>query len=231
MALMLSDVLVVFDHLKHTITILVNVYAEPGDDVAAAYEDALQTIAKARRLLAGPVPIFDAKPHKQRPEFTSNMPREDFESMVARIVEYVHAGDAFQVVPSQRWSADLELDPFSVYRGLRVVNPCPYMYFLRLRRLSRSSARRPEPLVRVEGRQVIDPADRRHPAARRRRRGGRRRSPRSCSPTRRSGPSTSCSSTSAATTSAASCEFGTVEVDELHGRSRATRTSCTSSRT
>ena len=64
--------------------------------------------------------------------------------MVARIVEYVHAGDAFQVVPSQRWSADLDVDPFSIYRGLRVVNPSPYMYFLDFdglpdrRRLARS---------------------------------------------------------------------------------------------
>ena len=53
------------------------------------------------------------------------MPREQFEGMVARIVEYVHAGDAFQVVPSQRWSAELDVDPFSIYRGLRVVNPQP----------------------------------------------------------------------------------------------------------
>src|SRR5205823_13730285 len=61
MALMLSDVLVVFDHLKHTISILVNVYAEDGD-VEAAYADALATIAKARRLLAGPVPAGPPTP-------------------------------------------------------------------------------------------------------------------------------------------------------------------------
>src|SRR3954451_14829341 len=126
MALMLSDLLVAFDHLKHTVTILVNVAA---DDLDASYADAVATIAKARRLLDGPVP----KPAADRaprpvPEFTSNMPRERFEGMVSRIVEYVHAGDAFQVVPSQRWSAPLEgVDPFSVYRGLRVVNPSPYM--------------------------------------------------------------------------------------------------------
>ncbi|HUR86436.1 MAG TPA: chorismate-binding protein, partial [Solirubrobacteraceae bacterium] len=132
MALMLSDVLVVFDHLRHTISVLVNVYADDddGSDLETAYAGAVATIAKARELLAGPVPRPAPTPARPRPRFESNMPREQFEANVARIVEYIHAGDAFQVVPSQRWSADLDIDPFSVYRGLRVVNPSPYMYFL-----------------------------------------------------------------------------------------------------
>src|ERR687883_670517 len=92
MALMLSDVLVVFDHLKHTITILVNVYAEDESEVDGAYADALATMAKARRLLAGPVPDLGTRAPKERPLFDSNVPREQFEAMVARIVEYVHAG-------------------------------------------------------------------------------------------------------------------------------------------
>src|SRR5919198_3706252 len=152
MALMLSDVLVVFDHLKHTITILVNVYAEDGE-IDAAYADALATIAKARALLAGPVPQAPPTPARERPAFSSNMPRERFEAMVARIVEYVHAGDAFQVVPSQRWSAELDADPFSVYRGLRVVNPSPYMYFLDFLDFQIAGAS-PEPLLTVTGRHV-----------------------------------------------------------------------------
>ena len=100
---MLSDVLVAFDHLKHTVTILVNVYADDPEQLEAAYEDARATIAKARRLLAGPLPAVPPTPARERPRFSSNMARETFEGMVARIVEYVHAGDAFQVVPSQRW--------------------------------------------------------------------------------------------------------------------------------
>src|SRR3954470_21461832 len=87
MALMLSDVLVVFDHLKHTITILVNVYADdPGADVDASYAAAIETIAKAKQLLAGPLPPTPATPARPRPEFASNMPREQFEAMVARII-------------------------------------------------------------------------------------------------------------------------------------------------
>jgi len=149
MALMLSDVLVVFDHLKHTVTIITNVYAD--DDLEASYADAVATIEKARRLLNGPVPDFGIRPRTERPRFSSNMSREQFEAMVARIVEYVHAGDAFQVVPSQRWSADVGLDPFSIYRGLRVVNPSPYMYFLDFLDFQVAGAS-PEPLLTVTGR-------------------------------------------------------------------------------
>ena len=153
MALMLSDVLVAFDHLKHTVTILVNVFAGE-DDFDAAYADAAATIAKARRLLAGPVPQWERSPGRAAPEFTSNLERAEFEAMVARIVEYVHAGDAFQVVPSQRFTAPLEnLDPFSVYRGLRVVNPSPYMYFLDFQDFQIAGAS-PEPLLTVSGRRA-----------------------------------------------------------------------------
>ena len=155
MALMLSDVLVVFDHLKHTITILVNVYADDRTPTSTP-----RTPPRARRsrrrkaLLAGPLPATATPtPARARPEFASNMPREQFEAMVARIVEYVHAGDAFQVVPSQRWSADLDADPFSIYRGLRVVNPSPYMYFLDFGDFQIAGAS-PEPLLTVSGRRV-----------------------------------------------------------------------------
>jgi anthranilate synthase component 1 len=154
MALMLSDVLVVFDHLKHTISVLVNVYAdEASADLETSYAGAVATIRKARDLLAGPLPRPDPTPARPRPTFSSNMSRAQFEATVARIVEYIHAGDAFQVVPSQRWSADLDIDPFSVYRGLRVVNPSPYMYFLDFMDFQVAGAS-PEPVLTVSGRHV-----------------------------------------------------------------------------
>ena len=150
---MLSDVLVVFDHLKHTVTILVNVYAErPERASTPPTPTRSRRWPRRARLLAGPVPrLRHARPRTSARAFDSNMPREQFEAMVARIVEYVHAGDAFQVVPSQRWSADLDLDPFSVYRGLRVVNPSPYMYFLDFQDFQIAGAS-PEPLLTVTGR-------------------------------------------------------------------------------
>jgi anthranilate synthase component 1 len=129
------------------------VYAD--EDVDAAYAAAHDAIADVRLRLAGPVPVPRHAPDPQRamPEFQSNMPRETFEAMVARIVEYVHAGDAFQVVPSQRWSASAPVEAFSIYRGLRAVNPSPYMYFLDFGDFQVAGAS-PEPLLTVSGRQV-----------------------------------------------------------------------------
>ena len=110
--------------------------------------------------------------------------------MVARIVEYVHAGDAFQVVPVAALDgARSPVEPFSIYRGLRAVNPSPYMYFLDFEDFQIVGAS-PEPLVTVTGRRVAHAADRRHAPARRRPPRTTGRSPRSCSPTRRSAPST-----------------------------------------
>jgi anthranilate synthase component 1 len=155
MALMLTDVLVVFDHLKHTATILAHVHTDGDDDLDASYERALATIASVRRTLAGPLPP-QGPPRAPRalPEFKSNMSRERFESIVARIIEYIFAGDAFQVVPSQRWSAPVAVDAFSIYRGLRIVNPSPYMYFFDFGDFQFAGAS-PEPLITVTGRQVV----------------------------------------------------------------------------
>ena len=81
------------------------------------------------------------------------MTREAFEANVARIIEYIRAGDAFQVVPSQRFTAPSPVDAFSIYRGLRTVNPSPYMYFLDFGDFQIAGAS-PEPLVKVSGRRV-----------------------------------------------------------------------------
>jgi anthranilate synthase component 1 len=151
MALMLSDLLVVFDNLKHTVTILVNVYAD--DDPTAAYAQACETIEDVRARIGGPLPAVAPRSPRAPADFRSNMTRERFEGNVARIVDYIHAGDAFQVVPSQRWSAPVEVDAFSIYRGLRAVNPSPYMYFLDFGDFQVAGAS-PEPLITVAGGEV-----------------------------------------------------------------------------
>ena len=190
MALMLSDALVVFDHLRHTVTILANADLQAEPDLARAYELAARTIGEIRCVLAGPVPRAQPAPAGSRtpPNFESNMSREQFEGMVERIVRYIYAGDAFQVVPSQRWSAAVPVEAFSIYRGLRAVNPSPYMYFLDFGDFQVAGAS-PEPLLTVSGRHVApsrSPAPAR--AERARRRTGASRA--NCWPMRRSAPST-----------------------------------------
>ena len=154
MALMLTDVLVTFDHLKHTVTILANADLDAEPDVERAYAIAAQRIAEVRAQLSGPVPRPErVSEQRQSPTFESNMTRARFEAIVQRIVEYIHAGDAFQVVPSQRWSAAVPVEAFSIYRGLRAVNPSPYMYYLDFGDFQIAGAS-PEPLLTVHGRHV-----------------------------------------------------------------------------
>jgi anthranilate synthase component 1 len=153
LALMLSDALVIFDHLKHTITLLANADLQAEPELERAYELAAGRIEEARAALAGPVPRSEPGGEREMPEFRSNMSREDFEAMVRRIVAYIYAGDAFQVVPSQRWSAPSPVEAFSIYRGLRTVNPSPYMYFLDFGDFQIAGAS-PEPLLTVTARHV-----------------------------------------------------------------------------
>ena len=148
LALMISDVLLAFDHFTHTVTVLANVFAE--GDVEASYANAVAAIADVRERLAAPVPRASAA-RREPPEFESNLGSDGYAGAVERVKEYIRAGDAYQVVPSQRWSAELPCDAFSVYRGLRAVNPSPYMYFLDFEDFQIAGAS-PESLVTVEGR-------------------------------------------------------------------------------
>jgi anthranilate synthase component 1 len=148
LALMVTDVMVAFDHLRHEATILANVFVE--GDVDAAYAAAAGAIAEVRSRLAAPLPPAGAAA-AEPPVFESNVGAEGFEENVRRCVDYIRAGDAYQVVPSQRWSAPAPAEAFSIYRGLRAVNPSPYMYFLDFGDFEIAGAS-PESLVKVEGR-------------------------------------------------------------------------------
>ncbi|MGH2903094.1 MAG: anthranilate synthase component I family protein, partial [Solirubrobacteraceae bacterium] len=128
-------------------------HAHGSEAPDAAYAQAQETIEAIRRRLDGPLPAIAPHAPRAPAAFEANMTRERFEANVARIIEYVHAGDAFQVVPSQRWSAPVEIDAFSIYRGLRAVNPSPYMYFLDFGDFQVAGAS-PEPLITVSGRTV-----------------------------------------------------------------------------
>jgi anthranilate synthase component 1 len=164
MALMLTGSLVCFDHQRHELTVLAHAFVDDPDDVATEYERAAATIERVRQALREPVPAparpatDPAAPGRDAEEaagihFTSNMTREEFEATVRRIIEYIRAGDAFQVVPSQRFSAPTPVEAFSIYRGLRTINPSPYMYFLEFGDFQLAGAS-PEPLLKVSGRRV-----------------------------------------------------------------------------
>jgi anthranilate synthase component I len=150
LAVMVTDVLLAFDHLRHEVTVLANVIAE--GDVEPAYEEAAGAIAEVRERLRGPVPQAGAG-RREPPGFTSNLGSGGYAAAVERAKEYIRAGDIYQVVPSQRWSADCPVDAFSIYRGLRAINPSPYMYFLDFEDFEIAGAS-PEALVTVTGRTV-----------------------------------------------------------------------------
>jgi anthranilate synthase component I len=151
--------LVVFDHVQHRVWIVRNVYTDEQGSLRAKYDAAVREIGALRKLLGQPV--AEEKPARRRRskakrkfKFESNMTRGKFISSVNKVKEYIRAGDAFQVVLSQRFSAKMETDPFEVYRALRVVNPSPYMYFLKLGDMSVAGSS-PEMLVKIQGRDVF----------------------------------------------------------------------------
>jgi anthranilate synthase component 1 len=163
MAFLLADTVLVFDHLKHTITIVANAFVD-GRDVDGPHARAVERIADVRARLAAPLPAgaagrmvdaaeVGADPAPPSRPVTSSMTREQYESGVERIREYIYAGDAFQVVLSQRFSTLVDVSPFSIYRGIRAVNPSPYLYYIAFDDFALCGSS-PEPLVTVQGDRV-----------------------------------------------------------------------------
>lgn len=125
-------VMVVFDSIRDVITVVSPIRPAPGTAARAAYEDALQRVDRVAAALEGPLPI-EARVDLSAvapPEPVSNTPPDDFFAMVARAKEYIVAGDVFQVVLSQRFSAPFTLPAFSLYRSLRRTNPAPFLCYL-----------------------------------------------------------------------------------------------------
>lgn len=157
-AFLLTDTLVVFDNLRHRLRVVSNAAIPPGADRAAlegAYRTACERIDRIVGRLRTPIvpPALLSSGSAARIRVTPRTTPDRFMRLVERAKEYVRAGDVFQVVLSQRFDVDCEATPFDVYRGLRVVNPSPYMFFLRLgsHTLIGSS---PEVMVRLNEGQV-----------------------------------------------------------------------------
>ena len=153
--MMFTDTVLVFDNVKQTIMIVVNVPVKDFGTARAAYRSAVEKIEETITRLATPLsqPTLNRTVPAAQPRIVSNQTREGYMQTVMAAKEYIAAGDIIQVVPSQRFEADLTVHPFNLYRSLRTINPSPYMFYLRLGNMTLAGAS-PEVMVRLEGREV-----------------------------------------------------------------------------
>src|SRR5229473_6394767 len=152
--LMFYKTVLAFDHLRHQIHIISNVVAEESQEsVEVQYEKAVQEIAQIEALLRAPLEVPPVTRNERDVAVHSNFEKKHYLASVQKAKEYIAAGDIFQVVLSQRFEVDLPTPPFEIYRALRIVNPSPYMYFLKMPDTSIVGSS-PEMLVRVRERQL-----------------------------------------------------------------------------
>jgi len=154
-ALMLRPtIMVIFDAVKDELTVVTPVRPAEGETAEAAYSAAMQRLWEVLDRLDAPLPhLAQTASAVQPPDAESNTSPDDYLGMVARAKEYIAAGDIFQVVLSQRFSAPFTLPPFALYRALRRVNPSPFLYFLDFGDFAVAGSS-PEILVRVRGGEV-----------------------------------------------------------------------------
>ncbi len=152
---MIADTILIFDHVNHQIKVVANAHID--GDVETAYTDAIAKIDSLVEKLTSTSKVLTVKSLDDRsdsdvetvPDPPSNFTKSDYEEVVRRAKKYIAAGDIIQVVPSQRFSRPVSVDSFDIYRALRVVNPSPYMYYLKYDSFEIVGAS-PEMMVRVE---------------------------------------------------------------------------------
>ncbi|MBI2866415.1 MAG: chorismate-binding protein, partial [Chloroflexi bacterium] len=146
---LLTDTLLVFDHLQHKIKVVSHVRLE--GDIETAYAQAVKRIDRLVQRLSRPLAAPELSPDSSSSSggAISNLTPEEFQDRVARAKEYIYTGDIIQVVLSQRLARPTQASPFTIYRALRSINPSPYMYYLHLDKAHVIGAS-PEMLVQVE---------------------------------------------------------------------------------
>ena len=150
---------IAFDHVQHRLWIVRNVYTESPGSLKQKYDAAVHEIRRTRALLDQPAPAEKRKVAAKGKKalalkVTSNVQRPEYLAAVRKAKEYIRAGDIFQVVIGQRFSAKSSADPFDIYRELRAVNPSPYLFFLQMGDVAVAGSS-PEMLVKVQGRDVF----------------------------------------------------------------------------
>jgi anthranilate synthase component I len=153
--------LIAFDHVQHRLWIVRNVFTEGPGTLKQKYGLAVREIEQTRKLLQQPVaqeaPKAVSRNGKGRnapPKISSNFARPEYFAAVHKAKNYIRAGDIFQVVISQRFTAKTSAEPFEIYRKLRALNPSPYLFFLQMNDVAVVGSS-PEMLVRVRGRDVF----------------------------------------------------------------------------
>ena len=132
MVLLLATDMAAVDHHEGTITLIANAVNWNGTDerVDWAYDDAVARLDVMTKALGEPLPSSIATFSRPQPQPRQQRTVEEYTAIVEKLVGDIEAGEAFQVVPSQRFEMDTAADPIDVYRVLRVTNPSPYMYLL-----------------------------------------------------------------------------------------------------
>lgn len=154
MFIMVPDIILIFDNLTHKLKILSPTYIKDSAD--RTYNEAKEKIDETiERLLSSTVRKVSSNKTIEDKNFISSFgPQAAFEGAVSKAKEYVRAGDVVQVVLSQRFETTCTLDPFDIYRALRVINPSPYMFYIDTGEMQLVGSS-PEILVRLEGRKII----------------------------------------------------------------------------
>ncbi|HEX8900009.1 MAG TPA: anthranilate synthase component I [Vitreimonas sp.] len=145
-------IIAVFDNVTSEITFVTPARKRAGQDAGHAYRAAEIRLQRALRALDRVLPRHFQKPERQGETITpvSNTSPAEYRALVQKCKDYTRAGDVFQVVPSQRFSAPFEPSPFALYRSLRRLNPSPFLYYLNFADFSVVGSS-PEILVRLRG--------------------------------------------------------------------------------
>ncbi len=149
----ITDTILIFDHLLQTIKIVSNAYIDKDPDLV--YKEAIEKIEYIISKLQQPIRIsdFGFRISDLKIPLQSNLTQDKFEKIVRGAKEYIKAGDIFQIVLSQRFVKEIHSDPLTIYRSLRSINPSPYMFYLKYDEVSIVGSS-PEMLVRLDGGEV-----------------------------------------------------------------------------
>jgi len=134
MFFMFTDVLMIFDHVSHKIQVVSSVYTDKNDGIKELrnkYNKAVRNINRIIKGLKNPLRLKSKKIKKMPLKIKKHVKKETFKKMVRDTVKLIKNGEAIQVVLSQRFSASYPGDPVEIYRNLRIINPSPYMHFIR----------------------------------------------------------------------------------------------------